>query len=196
MRAAAFSQCGLLFCVVLGGGGCAFSEKVTLTDSGAPAYHRLHIVYDVKSDDENFRLDRPATVQTVSHSRSPDGEAFPQSHQLRLEANYPYADVQPEFARVASPRATGGRTSGPSTDGMEEMLVLDMPKTELDKLLVDLARSGFFDPETSAATEAHLQVTYNRGEVAKSSGATEPSGKARGDAQGSSERRSPSPRWT
>jgi hypothetical protein len=57
----------------------------------------------------------------------------------------------------------------------EELLVIDMPKTELNALFVDLANDGFFkspkvfyfkSPSVKAG-DSHLEVSFNEGQVAK-----------------------------
>jgi hypothetical protein len=153
-------------------GGCALPEKVQLTETGAPEYQQLHIVYDIKTDQQNVRLDRPAVIQTVSHSSesSPHDSGF-QDARLRLEIQYPYASTQPGFAHVTLRVLATGGYSGPTIDGMEEMLVIDVPKPEIDAVLFELARAGFFDHEPSTPPQSHLDVTFNHGQVAKSWGA-------------------------
>jgi hypothetical protein len=49
----------------------------------------------------------------------------------------------------------------------EELLVIDLPKTELNALFVDLANDGFFSKPSVKEGEAHLEVTYNQGQVDK-----------------------------
>ena len=49
----------------------------------------------------------------------------------------------------------------------EECLVIDMPKTELNALFVDLANDGFFKSPSVNEGEAHLEVVYNQGVVDK-----------------------------
>ena len=59
--------------------------------------------------------------------------------------------------------ATHAVVAGPG----DRVRFLDIPKLELDLLLVDLANSGFFDDQERLATTGQLDVTINRGRVAK-----------------------------
>jgi hypothetical protein len=188
--------CGLIVAAAACNSGCASREKVPLTQTGRPDYQQLHIVYDFKSDAGHTRLDEPPGVQKVSHSTDNADEKSQQPGQFRLEIQYPHPDVHPEFARVTlralsgesrpvstAPRGSfdwvlhqiAGRSDSPkgnsSQDGahgpVEEILVIDLPKTQLDNLLFDLAHHGFFDKGDSTSGESRIQVTYNKGEVEK-----------------------------
>lgn len=59
--------------------------------------------------------------------------------------------------------ATHAVAAGPG----DRVRCLDIPKLELDLLLVDLANSGFFDDQERVAATGQLDVTINRGRVAK-----------------------------
>jgi hypothetical protein len=52
-----------------------------------------------------------------------------------------------------------------SPDG--ECLVLDMPKSELTGIFLELAQDGYFKKPAAKDGSAHLEVTYNEGQVEK-----------------------------
>jgi hypothetical protein len=161
--------------------GCATPEKVTLTSSGTPNYARLHVVYDVSSDAASF--DQPPSVRTVSQ----EDEAAPHlpAGRVRLELQYPYPGLHPAFARAtlrilptsSDPPLRGaaatkaGSNASKSKDGSrsqaEEVLVIALPKTELDSLLKDLARDDYFKRTDIASGQSNLAVTYNRSTIEK-----------------------------
>jgi hypothetical protein len=144
-------------------------EKVALNSNGAPNYQRLSIVYDVKSD--AAALDQPPAVRPVSYSQ--DAATTPPTGRFRLEVQYPYPGVHRGFARATlrivtdtiPPKTTGNIRPRPSR--MEEALVLDLPKSQLDALLKDLAADGFFKRSSIPGPQSTLAVTYNRGRVEK-----------------------------
>jgi hypothetical protein len=89
-------------------------------------------------------------------------------------------------ANNADPRTTGlqgfsnansrggglfSMTVGPPPAPVEnpdgECLVLDMPKSELTGIFLDLAKDGYFKQPAVKDGAAHLEVTYNQGQVEK-----------------------------
>ncbi len=54
-----------------------------------------------------------------------------------------------------------------SSDTDDEIWVYDFPKSQLDLMLTDLARSGFFENQTRPNGTASLSVSINRGHVSK-----------------------------
>ena len=127
----------------------------------------------------------------------------PPSTRLRLEIQYPYPGIHPDFVhatlrvipagsngsidlgvRDAPPAGLRGFSNANSRGGGllsptvgppvnrgpkpgEEWLVIDLPKTELSALFVDLANDGFFQRPSVKGGESHLQVMYNQGQVDK-----------------------------
>ena len=179
--------------------GCSSSEKIHLTEGGAPDFKSLEIVYDVNSVGGVAGLNGMPDVLPASHTDSNPADS-PQITRVRLEVQYPYPGVNPEFVHVTlrilprngsnlglrSGAPTGLRgfsnansrgggllslTVGPSAEQSpspeEECLVLDMPKTELNAVFVDLADDGFFKNPAAKDGESHLDVMYNEGQVEK-----------------------------
>jgi hypothetical protein len=178
--------------------GCSSSEKIHLTESGAPDFKSLEIVYDVNSVGGVAGLNGIPDVQLASQTDSNAAEPT-QTARVRLEVQYPYPGVNPEFVHTtlrvlprngnlglhggaptglrgfSNANSRGGGllslTVGPpnaqQSDSGQECLVLDMPKTELGALFVDLAGDGFFKNPAVKDGESHLEVTYNEGQVEK-----------------------------
>jgi hypothetical protein len=49
----------------------------------------------------------------------------------------------------------------------EEVLYIDLPKAELDEVLTELAKADFFKAPSNPDAEAHLVVTFNKGQCEK-----------------------------
>lgn len=60
-----------------------------------------------------------------------------------------------------------GPPPAPVKDPDGECLVLDMPKTELTAVFLDLAGDGYFKNPAVKDGASHLEVTYNQGQVEK-----------------------------
>jgi hypothetical protein len=159
--------------------GCVTPEKVTVTTTGVPDYQRMHVVYDVNSD--SGRLDQPPVCQV---SQADEATPNPPSTRVRLELEYPYPGLHPAFARATlrvldgsnppqttaakdNSKASAKKSKESSSAHFEEALVIDLPKTELDSLLKDLAGDGFFKKQDIASGTSNLTVTYNRATVEK-----------------------------
>jgi hypothetical protein len=194
---------GLVLLFGLAGSGCSSTEKIHLTESGAPDFQRLAIVYDVNSVGSLAFRDEPSAVRPAGLVDSGHADPPPPGSRLRLEIQYPYPGVNPDFVhatlRILPPgtdsSADFGLTSGPPTGlrgfsnansrggGLmsptvgpavnrgpkpgEEWLVIDMPKSELSALFVDLANDGFFQRPNVSGGESHLEVMYNQALVDK-----------------------------
>lgn len=62
---------------------------------------------------------------------------------------------------------TVGPPPAPVANPDEECLVLDMPKSELTGIFLELARDGYFKNPAVKDGTSYLQVTYNEGQVEK-----------------------------
>jgi hypothetical protein len=166
--------------------GCSSAEKIRLTESGAPDFHQLHIVYDANSLGGLVTVSPTSTVQQASHSESTETDQVLPSKRVRLEVQYPYPGLHAEFVHVTlrvlptdsqgssnvSVRAgllsvIVGPPSTPAANPPAECLVLDMPKSELTAVFLDLANDGFFKRPAAKDGASHLEVTYNKGQVDK-----------------------------
>jgi hypothetical protein len=62
---------------------------------------------------------------------------------------------------------TVGPPPAPVANPDGECLVLDMPKSELTGIFLELARDGYFKNPAAKDGTSHLEVTYNEGQVEK-----------------------------
>jgi hypothetical protein len=190
----------LLLLVGLAGCGCSSTEKIRLTENGAPNFTQLALVYDVNSVGGLARTDDTTGIQQAGLVVS--GQPAGQPTHLHLEVQYPYPGIHPDFVHVtlralapgqnandlgirdapppglrgfsnANSRGGGlfsitvGSPAAPTAQPGEQCLVIDMPKTELSALFVDLANDGYFGTANIKDGVSHLAVMYNKGQIEK-----------------------------
>ncbi len=200
MRQTLANSARLLLLVGLAGWGCSSTEKVRLTQNGAPDFKQLAIVYDVNSVGGLARVEDTPGIQQAGLVES--GQPAGQPTHLHLEVQYPYPGLHPDFVHVtlraltpgqnandlgirdapppglrgfsnANSRGGGlfsitiGSPASPAAQSGEQCLVIDMPKTELSALFLDLANDGFFGAADVKGGASHLAVMYNKGQAEK-----------------------------
>jgi hypothetical protein len=156
--------------------GCMLPHRVGVTADGAPQYEQVRIVYTAHAAQGACFL--PAAYS----SADAEGErwAMPQ-----LTIEYPHPDGDPALARATLRLLPVNAEAGPPRNRFirlaawrESLLpehaddgsivgVLDVPKHQLDLLIVDLARTGYFDPQTVPSAPARLAVQIDSGRLAK-----------------------------
>ncbi len=174
--------------------GCTRHHTVAKSTTGAPKYDRLEVVYDLQ--DGHGALSSSA-IQPVEYVSEEAGAAIRTTTKawsratLRIESPHPEAKSgQARLTlRLARREATRPTTSEPSADKsvtdrvlayvpwtesdgetgtvVEEVWVLDVPREEIDLLLVDLARTGYFEEGTRPNAAAHLDVQIDKGRESK-----------------------------
>jgi hypothetical protein len=166
-------------------GGCTWRHTVTRTESGAPKYDRLHVVYELREG--RGVLGSPA-IQPVKFVEGEEGGSHLVDQHLwsaaMLAVEYPHPQAREGHARATlrlSPTQAADGTdpsaavathdprveTSDTAERQEEIWVLDLPREQLDLLLVDLARSGFFEDQTRPAGGAKLAVRLDAGREAK-----------------------------
>ncbi|MEX0703131.1 MAG: hypothetical protein WD069_13635 [Planctomycetales bacterium] len=186
-RLAAWTAAALLLA------GCAFPHKLRVTEQGAPQYSRVSLVYEVNAGRgalaPRFLDSTPGEI--ISFPRQPASPV--ESAVLRLE--YPHPHGPPETARVTVRlsrltiedrqalakrdgllvRLVSARDEHIDDDGdsLAEIFELAISKPELDLLLVDLAQSGYFDPNLTAAGGTRLAAEID-GATARKAWVPEP----------------------
>lgn len=194
MRQSIVGALAFVVLLCLGEAGCTTTEKIKVSKTGAPEYQQLHVVYDSKADDGPPRLDEPPTIrQTSAVAQSRDDCSWTKAD-FRLEIQYPCPGVHPAFARATlrvhpvdadNPKpakknsswfGSSKKSPPPETkpaepaDGgkhVDEMLVLDLPRTELDAVLADLAHDGYFTRPNIVHGQSQLHIDCNKGQVQK-----------------------------
>jgi hypothetical protein len=185
----AFSSFLLLQIVIA---GCSLPHKVGISKTGIPEYDRIHIVYD-RLDAEGILLgnwiEQCEATSSGESLETPTGELGKTASRVRLTIEYPLPNSAQELARatVQLIPAAAVETSvsqaptsfvGYVRDGVQKLLpgenetntpqaveigVYDFPRQELDLLLIDLAKNGFFGSQTRPGTKSRIHVQVDRG---------------------------------
>jgi hypothetical protein len=177
--------------------GCQMPNRLKLTKSGAPQYQRASIVYRLDgelrplpladSEIKPISFDDAVSAPPLTSKPTSDWSA------ATLSVQFPHPDGTPELARAtlrlsAAPLATSGlaisqasrwlgkgRAIEPSVLGDlhkspqrdDEIWILDLPKQELDLLVADLKKSGFFQAQTRNETGTNLDVQLDSSRMNK-----------------------------
>lgn len=167
----------LLACVTLA--GCRLPHRASTPENGFVNYQQATISYDVADRCGSLlTADSPITPAAYrSEETAPGEETSPLSDSIwksaQLSIQYPHPDAVPDMAQVtlrlscqsADPVAAGAARCRSLCN--DELWVLDIPKGELDRLLMELSGEGFFDKNPPAAEGARLAVAINDNEIAK-----------------------------
>lgn len=168
--------------------GCHFPHKLRVTPCGDPFYSRVSLVYEVDAG-------RGALAPRFVERPPGEGMSFPrpasgpvESAVLRLEYPHPYgwpgmARVTVRFSRLSiHDRRNLAREKGllvrlvsatedwqrdAEYDPFAELYELSITRQELDLLLIDLAQSGYFDPNLRANGGTRLAVEIDGGTASK-----------------------------
>lgn len=165
------------------GVGCQTRHHVSIDEGGQPNYEKLALVYDLQS---TRLLEQGTEIQQTSSSHDADG-SWPFA---RLRIEYPHPNNKPGYARATlrlgrapitasspgwSERVRGSLnrlvTDEPAVDDSEqlddEVWALDLPREQLDTVLIDLTERGFFKDQTRPTGDAKLKVSIDRGMASK-----------------------------
>ncbi len=173
--------------------GCWFPHKVGVTETGAPRYQAVEIIYDIRGNHAALASDwfRPVGEMALAGATSTTDASRWKAADLRIQ--YPPPNAKPGLVRAtlrlshSPPFPDAGRASlteivrskfsritfqapginDPSMSADDEVWVFDFSKQQLDLMLLDLARSGFFDDQRRPDGGVQLSVKIDRGETAK-----------------------------
>ncbi|MEX0716534.1 MAG: hypothetical protein WD066_08105 [Planctomycetaceae bacterium] len=168
--------------------GCSFPHKLRVTEWGAPLYSRVSLVYEVNAGRGALapRFVAPPPGEIMSFPREPGSPT--ESAVLRLEYPHPCGDAglahvsvrmsrlsiedRQRLAKQGNPlvrlvSTTDERVRDDEHDPFAEIYELAISKQELDLLLVDVARGGYFDPNLRADGGTWLSVEIDGGVARK-----------------------------
>ena len=163
----------LLFASVLA--GCHTPRKLELTSSGAPAFERFSAEYEIPSAAD--LLSRRFAGSAVSIDKPPDDlrqvqqvtattSSTPAENStalLRVECPHPSGEI--DAARLTLEVRSHDQTTG--REASVEVRRLMIPRQQIDLLIVDLARAGFFDEPEPPGARSSLSVTIDESRVAR-----------------------------
>ena len=176
--------------------GCAGKHRVEVTDTGTPRYKHAAVVYELTGAHGALEHNRMRTVGAATEDNGSDLDAPPVVEPAwmfsRLEIEYPHPHGRDDVAqatlrlshhRPATPEPTArldklgralerwqtGRNDPPSprVSPRDEIRTLDIPKHQLDLLLIDLADSGLFDTQRRPYGGSRIALRIDKGDVEK-----------------------------
>jgi len=170
--------------------GCRTTRTLELTQSGAPAFERFSAEYEIPT--AHMHLDRtfageseaaspaddsaviqPVAAETEESQDAPPAKPIPDETQLldrtraaRLTIECPAASDRPEEARLTLEVQTG--STGTGAESASEVRELIVPRQQVELLIVDLARAGFFDGGEPPGARSSLSVAIDGARVTRS----------------------------
>lgn len=172
----------LLTALAAGLAGCKSARIEQAAETGELQYRDVQLVYDVNGRYRDLPLSDPG-VEQADHA-----EIRHPWKSVRLQVDYPHPEGIPEIARatlrlsmqsdsVYTPVDASvfhrGDTVPPDlaseTRPMcdDEIWILDIPRAQLDTLLVDLNEGGFFQSQMPNEVGTRLEVRIDGGRTAK-----------------------------
>jgi hypothetical protein len=173
-------------------------SRVRLSETGTPQYQRIHLEYDVDGSARDIPLEgvglaqvgyeRPApgdlhwtTAELSIDYPHPEGKAGMARATLRL-SNRPKELPAPPVAEEKKSLTTRikeipewftGSEPAPETPAKpaaldDEIWVLDFPQYQLDLLVLDLSRGGFFEAQQRNQPGTRLDISIDTGRTEKS----------------------------
>ena len=177
--------------------GCQLPNRIKLSKSGSPQYERANIVYRLDGGLRPLPLSdadiQPVSFEDAVAARPHETPVASEWSTATLSVQFPHPDGIQDAARAtlrlsAVPAGESGfaisqasrwlgraQSSLPSLHGDpekqpqrdDEIWVLDLPKQELDLLVADLQKSGYFQAQTRAESGTKLDVQLDYGRVTK-----------------------------
>ncbi|MHC4879164.1 MAG: hypothetical protein ACYTGL_22140 [Planctomycetota bacterium] len=155
--------------------GCHTARKLELTSTGSPAFEQFSAAYEIPSAAELLSRGFAATemvsgrssddhphVQQVAASQT-SAAAATSTARLTIECPPPSGDIN--TARLLLEFRPGHQ----DTRGMSltQRRQLTIPRQQIDLLILDLARAGFFDEPEHAPARSSLNVTIDGSRVTR-----------------------------
>ena len=142
--------------------GCQSTHAVTMGTDGAPQYQQAKVVYEVSHERVDVETEPAvklayakshplkAAIESRRASREIVEPARPVS---RLTIEYPHPDGDPELAQAVLEVPNDDET-------FQQVAATDLPRHELDLLLINLANGGAFDTEQrpTGTTEVEIEI--------------------------------------
>lgn len=179
----------LLLSLPAGLAGCRLPYKVQVGDGGAPEYSELNVSYTLRSSRLTSDTDPETGIRQASAivEQTPLDGTWPEA---RLKIEYPHPESRTGYARASlrigrtpilperpsiTHRIADGFRSLTGSDSFDscnpglhdEVWALDVPKEDIDEILIALARRGYFDDQTRPTGEASIRVQVDRGSTEK-----------------------------
>ncbi len=163
--------------------GCRTSRKLELTQSGAPAFESFEAEYEIPVAD--FHLQRSfatgskhAETDSAGHAVQPvsassddasnngnDKRRSDDRGQARLKIQCPASPGKADEARLTIEiESSPSGNSSPKSSKTRQLIV---PRQQVELLIFDLARAGFFDSPDPPGARSPLSVTIDGARVSR-----------------------------
>ncbi|MBI1310448.1 hypothetical protein GC176_04005 [bacterium] len=158
--------------------GCQTPKKLELTQTGTPAFERFSAVYEIPSASEALRRQfaSDSSVPAINAGSTTDGSAPTESASVRQISALQYSPltgVQSARLTIECPSSTGdasearltlelqsdnAATGQRRTEATQSLII---PRQQIELLIFDLARAGFFDEPEPPGARSPLSVTID-----------------------------------
>lgn len=176
--------------------GCRTGGRLAVTETGAPQYNQVNLVYELNGESRDIPLEAggvaPASYSAASAKpgerwtlarlsiQYPHPDGMPGMARATLRLSGHTSNERGRGTEASAPLV--GRlwelpelfSTAPESDQLtltaardDEVWVLDFPKPQLDLLLADLGKSGFFESQTRTDAGTRLEVAIDRGKTTK-----------------------------
>ena len=168
--------------------GCRTTRKLELTQTGAPAFERFEAEYEFSA--ASFHLERTFATSTQEPQAIAEDSAVrkvsaqrttPPDHKesdsgtlrtARLKIECPASADAPDEARLTlelltTPEMKTAAKSGSANSTSKERCQLIVPRQQIELLIIDLARTGFFDGNEPPGPRLPLTVTIDGARVSR-----------------------------
>lgn len=166
----------LLFAVIVPF-GCRTARKLEVTPSGAPAFDTFEAEYEVpvaashfqrSFDDSSLPTETPSSGSAVEPvSGVAPGTVTGSQQTARLTIMCPASPAEPNEARLTLNTWFGTAEDGNVDSKSQETRQLIIPRQQVELLIIDLARAGFFDSPDPPGARSPLRVTIDGARVTR-----------------------------
>lgn len=157
--------------------GCRTARKLDVTPSGAPAFDTFKAEYDVpvatshfqRTFDEDSAVTQTASASTTVEPVSGVAPGAPKNTRqtAKLTVECPASPDEPNEARLTLEVRSASSTDTKPDAASDETRQLIVPRQQVELLILDLARSGFFDSPDPPGARSPLSVTIDGARVTR-----------------------------
>ena len=157
--------------------GCRTARKLEVTPSGAPAFDTFEAEYEVpvaashfqrSFDGSSFHAQTPLAGSAVEPvSGVAPGTVTGSRQTARLTITCPTSPAEPNEARLTLSTRSGSSQDGSVDSKSQETRQLIVPRQQVELLILDLARAGFFDSPDPPGARSALSVTIDGARVTR-----------------------------
>ena len=151
-------------------GGCQTPQKLEVSQSGAPQFERFRAEYHFEQADQllgrRFESRADEAIESGAGNsplRTVSAETSWSTARLTVECPHPGGD-----ATLAMLELTLGNRSGLKSFIRKDVRQLSIPRSDVELLIGDLARQGYFDETSADSGNTRLALQIDRGRIERS----------------------------